>query len=233
MIKIIDCDRCDGRALSSILYYMGILTECVTYRELAAAYKGDGRIRAVIAMYPERCTDEQALRERLSTDYRSIPVYAVSSLRESDGEDGRRIYKRIYAPEMIPSEIIIDIMRREFTSSPIGTYRLSEICASVTERSARVGSIKLPYTKTEVMILRYMISAYPNPKSADDILKYCFRQSRQPESSSVRTHISVMNKKYRELFSRNLIESVPEEGYIISKSEIYGCTGEDAVSVPV
>jgi DNA-binding response OmpR family regulator len=73
----------------------------------------------------------------------------------------------------------------------------------------------LPFTKTECMILRFLIRAYPTPVNAERILKYAYRPSRRPDAANIRTHVSIMNKKFRELTGRSLIEAEFGEGYRI------------------
>ena len=70
------------------------------------------------------------------------------------------------------------------------------------------------------MILRYLIAYYPTPQSAKRIVKYAYKPTKKPEISSIRTHISVMNKKFRELTGRNLLLSLDKEGYVVSTPEL-------------
>ena len=69
------------------------------------------------------------------------------------------------------------------------------------------------------MILRYLIRKYPLPSSSDEIIKYAFRSTRAPEASSVKTHISLMNKKLESQIGKRMIEFVPKKGYIIITPE--------------
>ena len=41
-----------------------------------------------------------------------------------------------------------------------------------------------------------------------------------PEESGIRTHISIMNKKFREITGRNLTVLTPGEGYRVLTPEI-------------
>ena len=74
-------------------------------------------------------------------------------------------------------------------------------------------------TRTEAMILRYLIARYPQPVSCKEIVKYAFRQSRAPEPSSVRTHVSLMNKKAESTIGKKIITFVPRRGYIVITPE--------------
>ena len=70
------------------------------------------------------------------------------------------------------------------------------------------------------MILRYLTASYPALQSAKSIIKYAFKQSKKPELSSVRTHISVMNKKFKDITGRNLFIGIPKQGYTVSTPEM-------------
>ena len=70
------------------------------------------------------------------------------------------------------------------------------------------------------MIVKYLIRTYPRPTSAEEILRYAYRESRTPEISNIRTHISIINKKFRKLTERNLIEMSFGKGYRVLTPEV-------------
>ena len=100
-----------------------------------------------------------------------------------------------------------------------GNYRLCGIDASVTKREVFYFDDVLHLTKTETAILRFLIRAYPLGLSAAEMLDMLFRPSKRPEASDIRTHISSMNKKFRDLTGRALIFMTPHIGYRISTPE--------------
>ncbi len=203
MILIINNQDGDGYTASSILYYMGILSRTVSE---ASVVRYAGRLlcgcRAVMVMTPEGLEDEERVLTLISS-ISSVPLYAI-------GKASKEKYNGVFSK--IDSSVISEISY----ICGAGAYSLGNIDASVTRVDARSGETKLPFTKTEIMILRYLIASYPTAQNADSILRYCFRTARMPEAASVRTHISVMNKKYRGLLGINLIESVHDEGYTIT-----------------
>ena len=69
------------------------------------------------------------------------------------------------------------------------------------------------------MILRYLIRSYPVPQNAERILKYAFKPTRAPEAASIRTHLSIMNKKFEKSIGRKMISLEPHRGYIILTPE--------------
>jgi hypothetical protein len=58
------------------------------------------------------------------------------------------------------------------------------------------------------------------PQSAKSIVKYAYKPGKKPEIASIRTHISVMNRKFREITGKNLFVGIEKEGYVVSTPEI-------------
>ena len=98
-------------------------------------------------------------------------------------------------------------------------YRLAGIDASCSNERVDVFDKAIAFTKTETMILRYLIAYYPTPQSAKRIVKYAYKPTKKPEISSIRTHISVMNKKFREKFGHSLISASEGGGYTVLTPE--------------
>ena len=101
----------------------------------------------------------------------------------------------------------------------IGDYRLAGFDASCDVVGVNYFFQKVNLTKTEAMILRYLIRSYPIPQKSEDILKYAFKASRLPDKSSIRTHISIMNKKFVSHLGDKMIVSVSHDGYRILTPE--------------
>lgn len=98
----------------------------------------------------------------------------------------------------------------------LGAYRLGELDASAELPTPALRGEPLPLTRTETMIVRALLRAYPMALSAERILRYAFRQSRLPCPASIRTHVSIINKKCRINEGRNIIASKNECGYVIT-----------------
>ena len=216
MILIINKSKKDARALSETFYYMGILSRGVTpteaFSEISILYK------AVIIVNPEMLADKTDFVYRLRS-YSSAPIYAITDTYTSSDKllfDG--ILKNQYY-----SAKIYDYIKEQFefcNMYPPGIYRLAGIDASANLNIPMYFDKALPFTKTETMILRTLIKAYPIPKKAKDILRYSFRESRIPDISNIRTHISVMNKKFKNATDRKLIIFSYDKGYNILTPEI-------------
>ena len=116
------------------------------------------------------------------------------------------------------AERIIDYANKN-SLAKIGDYYLAGFDASNHTIGVNYFYTKIGLTKTEAMILRYLIRSYPIPQSADKILKYAFKPSRAPEAASIRTHLSLMNKKFESTIGRKMVILEPHRGYIILTPE--------------
>ncbi len=217
MLLIIDNKRENASTLSEIAYHMGIISCAVTPRgafsEISPMYK------AVILLNPSTLADVKDFILRLREYYASIPIFAV--FHADTDESIADLLTKSYAAPINSTSLIADIIETEEKMGlpTIGSYRLAGIDASSTLGCVRTVKGAIPFTKTETMILRYLMASYPTPVSASKILKYSFRQARLPELTGIRTHISLMNKKYRESRGENLVISVPRKGYVLLTAE--------------
>ena len=217
MVLIIDSNKRNAEAISDIFYYMGILSRAASpseaLAEISSIYK------AVLISDPEKLPDLCDFTSKL-TNYADVSLYSISDNPSNPAL--RDVFRRNYHSSSYSSVLAADIAEdlRSRNLTPIGSYMLAGIDASCARAAVTSLDLKIPFTKTEVMILRYLIASYPLPQSAKRILRYSFKQNRLPDITSIRTHISVMNKKFREVRGRNVILSIPEKGYVISTPEI-------------
>ena len=200
MILIINKSKKEARGLSDMFYYMGILAYGVTPAE--ALSEISPIYRAIILMSPDNLPDKEDYVARLRS-YAQIPIFAMTA--SHDNHDvilfDEVIKKGTYASYIYKS--ICDYSYKYGTKLP-GSYQLSGINASCDNIAPLYFFKALPFTKTETMILRTLIRTYPQPTSAKEILKYAFRPSKIPDISNIRTHISIMNKKFRDVTGRNM-----------------------------
>lgn len=216
MILLINKPLKEAKALSQMLHYMGVLSYYATPKD--ALSEISNLYRAVVIMNPRVLSDKEDYVSRLRT-YANIPIFAMCDSPDIKDEiifDGI-IPEHAYGTEVFNIIHHYAVMHRK--TSP-GTYKLAGINASIELRKPQFFHVSLPLTKTETMILRVLMIMYPTPMNAQKILKYAYRASKTPELSNVRTHISVMNKKYREITERNLISLAPGEGYRVLTPEI-------------
>ena len=216
MILIISKTQKDSRSISEMFYFMGIPSYSATpsegLSEISPIYS------SVIIINPNRLADKKDYAARLRA-YADVPIFALT---DSTDEYDKIIFNGVISSAAYASKIlnyIVDYTKENDRKIP-GIYKLAGIDASVDLNLPIYFNKSLKLTKTETMILRVLISLYPVHLSAKNILKYAFRQANLPEKANVRTHISIMNKKFRQLTGRNLIVSTPSYGYRILTPEI-------------
>ncbi|MBO7305020.1 MAG: hypothetical protein J6V09_07355 [Clostridia bacterium] len=215
MILIINKSKKDARGLSDMFYYMGqpaqVVTPSEALSEISPIY------RAVIIMNPRALGDEAEYLSRLRS-YADVPIFALTDYpvaREAH-YDGI-LQKDAYASKIF--SYICDCATADKRALP-GQYLLAGLDASINLRFVEYFGHAISFTRTEAMIIRTLIRLYPLPISSRDILKYAFRPARAPELANVRTHISVINKKFRELTERPLIVLESGKGYRILTPEL-------------
>lgn len=209
MILIIDKSPKYGKRLSDMFYYMGILANYESptdaFSEISTLYK------AIIISSPEALSDPAFYIDRLRSYDRDIPIFALSMSKDKNFVS---LFDYVFKPSTSPAQIYEYLTERYKRRAP-GIYRLAGIDASASIPDAEYFNIPLRFTKSENMILKILIKSSPNPLSSKEILKYAFKKTRTPDLANIRTHISVMNKKFRSITERNLIALTPKEGYSI------------------
>lgn len=216
MLLIIDKSKSGATHIADMFHYMGFLAYAAepeeALSELSSLY------RCAVIINPDTLPDVFDFVKRIRAYSSTLPIFAVN-----DGIcKSALLFERVFSYSIYSSTLaegIIDACKSK-GSSVIGRYRLMGIDASAGISSVKYFDSEIPLTKTESMILRFLIRSYPTPRRAADILKYAFRPSRCPEPSSVRTHISVMNKKFRALSGKNLFTSFGSDGYSVLTPEI-------------
>ena len=215
MLLIIDRSQRDAEAIRDICYYLGILSEITTPDK--ASFDISNRFRAVLVIEPESIVFPERLIESMRIYSLGAPVFAL--IKNGCGNEGLlKLFDGIFDRDGFGCDGINAIIsyQRERGQRTLGDYRLMGIDASTDTKEATFFDDPIGFTKTETMILRYLISCYPNHACSTDILKFSFKASRMPEPSSIRTHISVINKKFLRIAGRPLIVSEARVGYRIT-----------------
>lgn len=223
MLLIISKTKKTACDVAETFHYMSILAYGATPSE--ALSEVSELYRAALVISPELLADAKDFVKRLKGYKRDLPVFAVTD-EEVDPELTETFDAVFRKPTFSPAlaEKIITFAN-EHSRARIGDYRLAGINASSDRVGVTYFDKKVKLTKTEAMILRYLIRSYPLPTDAKDILKYAFKSSRAPESASIRTHISLMNKKLEVVMQKRAIVLVAHEGYLIATPE-YAAKGK-------
>ena len=218
MILIIDKQKKIATSLSDAFFNMGILARGCTPNE--ALSEISEIYRAAIITSPELLADTREFTERMRSYASGVPLFAVVS--QEDKEEFSPLFASVFTKGSYASRIADEIIKyADENSLPVpSSYTLAGIDASSDLSSPTYFWTALPFTKTETMILRFLIRSYPTPVSAERILSYSYRPSRMPDIANVRTHVSIMNKKFRAITGRNIIEPVFSSGYRLLTPEL-------------
>lgn len=213
MILIIHTIKRKAQAISDIFHYMGILSAPST--PIEAVSEPERKYRAVLVADPDDMPDAEGLVENLRSYNPRAPIFAITNSPGRSYAHG--IFNETFTNDMYSSELIEGITKyQKDRGLPItAKYTLSGIDASCDTEQVRIFDESISFTKTETMILRYLIASHPIPQDAESILRYAFKPLRKPEIASIRTHVSVMNKKSRESIGRNLLCAIPNRGYVL------------------
>ena len=220
MVLIVDTLKRNAQAISDIFYYMGVLSYATTPYE--ALSEISGMYRAVLVHEPEKLPDAEGFLEKIRLYNSSIPIFAMTDAALD--QFPRDSFDKCFAKSIYSSSLVEHIVsyQKERRLPMTAYYRLAGIDASCDKARVNCFDKALNFTKTETMLLRYLIASYPSAGSAKDIIKYAFKPSRKPEITSIRTHISVMNKKFRKITGKNLFINIPNQGYAVSTPQILG-----------
>jgi DNA-binding response OmpR family regulator len=218
MILVIDKEKRAARNLSDALSYMGFIsigsTPSEALSEISTIY------RAVIITSVEALPDAEDYVRRLRSYAKSVPIYAIFDSPE--GSKYSHLFSASFKRGTYASRLAEGIIMHcdDNDLPPPGFYALAGIDISVDLRTPTYFFTPLPFTKTELMILRYLFRMYPNTVKSEKILKYAYRPSKRPDVANIRTHISIINKKFKEITGRNLVYQVFGKGYSILTPEV-------------
>ena len=227
MVLLIHRNQENAESVSEIFHYMGVVSVSATPMEALSIISPN--LHAVIIIEPELLPDIRDYVKRLKRYAYSTPVYALTNLT---GEFDNHGFDHVFPNSGYSSTLLIQMAKLNRAAGiPVaGIYMLAGINASCDRRMVTFLDKPIPFTRTEAMILRYLIASYPEPKSADLILENAFKKSKHPEPSAIRTHVSLMNKKFRKYTNRTLILSVPGKGYAVYTPELVEKLAKQAVA---
>ena len=210
MVLVISSKRRISASISNIFHYLSILSfhtiPMEALNEITPLY------RAVLITNPSELADKCEYLERLRSYTPAIPVFAVTDTHDAlDLKIFDGIFKFSELNALLPDKI--NEYARSHGLSQIGQYRYGGINADFDQRFVTYFGNALTFTKTESMIIRLLIKSYPYPVPVKLILRYSFKSGRTPEPSSVRTHVSIINKKLRLAGEELAIRMIDGEGY--------------------
>ena len=216
MILVVDRFKRNAVPVSDMLYYMGFLSKPTTH--VTALSEISPLYRALIIMSPEKLPDAWDFMRRVHLYYKELPIFAFGNPDKSYID----LFAKVLDSPPYAASIVSDILSYNADNKLLlpGDYRLMGLDVSASLSVPKYFDSEFPLTKVEAMIVRYLIRTYPRPTPSIEILKHCFRESRMPEASGIRTHVSLINKKFRAIADRNLIALDYKTGYRIHTPEI-------------
>ena len=212
MILIFDKTKEMSASLGDTMQHIGVLTLPYSYDEPLDVPR---ECRCALLIRPERAENLNLTLNTLRRVVPGLPIIALSAYERLplDMID-LTLPTSLYASEIYRK--IKELTDIRSLPSP-GDYSKYGIDASARLTRPEFRGKEVPFTKTERMILRALIRCYPRPLLADELLFYAFRYSRMPAPSSIRTHISVMNRKFNRRFGLRAVLHIPSMGYILSE----------------
>jgi hypothetical protein len=216
MILVIDQSKKNAINVSDMFFYMGVLAKAVTVSEAFAEISNT--YRAIIILSPEDLPDAVDFIKRLHGYSASIPIFAIGA----PDNPNSHLFAKIFPTSSYAFEIMSKILEYTLDNDlpQPGDYKLAGLDFSCDLAIPTYFWTPLPLTKTESMIIKYLIRTYPRPTTAEEILRYSYKESNMPEISNIRTHISIINKKFRKLTKRNLVEMSFGRGYRVLTPEV-------------
>ncbi len=220
MLLIIDQHKKNADSVCEMFYFMGILSCGVTPKDAISEYSPI--YKAILVTNPDGIPLIEDFIEKLRGYVGLTPIFSLSS--KSEISKYRHLFADSFEVGAYSSHLAQGIIQYALDKgiTPIGNYMLAGIDARCDRPEVSYFGKSLELTKTQSMILRTLIAAYPKELTAADILKYSYRQGRLPEPSSIRTHICVINKAFARKYERSLITYQPDRGYTVLTPEKIG-----------
>ncbi len=217
MLLIVSRKKNAAQLIAEMIRYSGVLCYASTPSE--ALSEISTMYRAVVLLDPEELPDAEGFVKKIRSYLSSIPIFALYEDKDFpafpyyDASFSAATYSASFLNKLIDHS-------RAKNLKCIGDYRLAGINASPNLSSIVFFNECLKLTRTEAMILRFLIRSYPTPQKSKNIIKYVYKPSHAPEECSIRTHICSINKKFLPFVGFNLIKAIPSSGYIIYTPEL-------------
>jgi DNA-binding response OmpR family regulator len=197
---------------------MGIISYAVTPAQ--AFNEIDNRYTAILLTGMENASfDEEFVISLKSLSLGATVIAICNNAAEYLAKNPKFSAIDKYFDDSISSAALVDeieALQRERLIPRLSAYTLSGIDLSARNPKALYLCDDIGLSKTETMILRFLICRHPLPVDTSDVLKYAFKPGKSPEASNVRTHICAINKKFKAITGKHLIEHERGAGYTIN-----------------
>ena len=218
MILIIHQSLKKAKEAADIFYYMG--SPAVAKRPKEALSEISLIYRAVLLCHPSALPSPEEYVSGLRGYSGGVPIFALCE--DVDDFAISDIFDSYFKADDYSSKIFMEILayQTEHSLPLLGNYTLAGLCLDCDAKQASFCDKAIHFTRTEAMILRYLIRTYPESVDVHHILRYAMRPGNLSEPSNIRTHIYGINRKFLEITGRRLISSLPGEGYRILTPEV-------------
>lgn len=212
MVLVISQKKSRARDLCELFKYAGIpsypITVAEAYNEISPMY------RAVIIIEPSFICDVAEFIGSMRKYLSNIPYFAFYY---SEIGPESSYFDDSFSGDSKSGNLLTRMLEymEKGSFSLVGDYRLAGINASIDQNEVIYFDKTVNLSKTEKMILRFLIRSYPLPRKPEMIIKYVYKPSKAPDISSVRTHICKINAKFKSVHGEVLISSPKSAGYVI------------------
>jgi len=217
MILIVHTSQKQAKEIADVFYYMGIPASARRPKE--ALSEISLYYRAVLICKPSALPCPEEYADRLRALGGGVPLFALAEGIEDFALTP--LFEAIFDSEDSSARILLRI--REIQRSKglplLGAYSLAGLSLDCDLSCPQYCDTPIPFTKTEAMILRYLVRTYPDGTDVHHILRYAMRPASLSDPSGIRTHIYGINRKFLSKTGRRLIASTPGEGYKILTPE--------------
>lgn len=171
---------------------------------------------AVVLINPEQFPDYQNYIDRIHAYDSDMPVFALSDHPELLPHPER--FADIASNDIRSADLVYKIWKyaSKHDKYPIGIYKAGYLKSIADIPYMTFHGIRIDFTKTQKLIIRYLMATTPFPQNSASILKYAYPPSKRPDIITIRNHISTINKVFKKKFpSIDLIINIPKVGYRI------------------
>jgi hypothetical protein len=208
MILIISNDTKRAESYVSSLGYMGYIAEAVEAKY--AQHRFCPSVHACVLADLNDSRECAALCLSIRENSPDIPIFALCP-------SVQLLPSAVTLPTGITAPDLIKALR--VPNSKIGRYNGAglDLDPSSIEPTYFLDPISL--THTELQILRFLLLYFPFAQSAERIVKYCFNPHKRPMPSSIRAHISKINKIFNASYGHPIIKALVGVGYTLIPPE--------------
>ncbi len=218
MILIVHPSPKQAKEIADVFYYMGIPASARRPKE--ALSEVSLYYRAILICNPSSLPSPEEYAERIRAVSGGVPLFALAETTEDFAFVS--LFEETFDSEDSSARILLKIreIQRRKSLPLLGAYSLAGLSLDCDLARPYYCDTPIDFTKTEAMILRYLVRTYPDGADVHHILRYAMRPSSLSDPSGIRTHIWGINRKFQKVTGRRLITSIPGEGYRIMTPEI-------------